>query len=110
MSEYDGYLYQLPSSSPRVEKECGTGVMYRHGDMAPETQERAERTHPAADPPGFSIATLAQCARDFAPTPRTSRRRRRRHHGYTVEVTRANPLKPLGVQLELGSHGGRHAS
>ena len=51
-----------------------------------------------------------EATRDFAPPPRTSVRRRRRHHGQSVEVVRANPAEPLGVQLELGSLWGHHAS
>jgi hypothetical protein len=110
MTESGGSLDRLSSSSPRVEKECGGGVRKRHAVMGRDAKETAARTHHPADAPGLSIATLAQAARDFAPTRRTPARGVRRLHGESVEVVRANPSKPLGVQLWLGSLRGRHAS
>ena len=74
------------------------------------TPETTARIHHPADAPGLSIESLAQAARDFAPTKRRTRLRRRLHHGHSVGVTRDNPPKSLGKQLELGSLRGHHGS
>ena len=107
-----------PHSSQRAEGRTERGLSITdlaevYGGDGDRREIHSSCPHPAADAPGLSIATLAEVARDFAPTKRTSTRRKRRHHGMTVGVGAANPSEPLGVQLPLGcvgSHWGRHAS
>lgn len=110
MTADDGSFHKLSSSSPRVEKEWESGVTRRHGDMVRKAWEAAAKPRPSDRSPGLSSATLAQAARDFAPTNGTSARRKRRHHGTSMEVTGSNHAKSLGLQLELGSLGGHHGS